>query len=170
MRLAVWRAGPGVGAVADGQKTLRIRVEDDGPGIPKTLRTEPCEPFLALESCTQSKQWKRRCWGWASPSRTDIARAHVERCAWGLRTVFAVLRAEILSSPDKGTARVHCIIRTIFLDTLETKHTLARWYFKLMRIMLMRIVTAALRFWLASPAFGRQPDKIASQHVIRGGH
>ncbi len=88
-------------------KTLRFRVEDDGPGIPEDLRTEAARPFSRLDPA-RNQDSGAAVLGWASPSQQTSPAPMVERCAWGRRTVLAVC-GPILSSPDKGNSRVHHI-------------------------------------------------------------
>ena len=55
-------------------KTLRIRVEDDGPGIPENRRSEAARPFTRLDEARN--QDKGGGVGLGLAIATDIARAH----------------------------------------------------------------------------------------------
>lgn len=56
------------------EKTLRFRVEDDGPGIPKDRRSEAARPFVRLDAARN--QDKGGGVGLGLAIATDIARAH----------------------------------------------------------------------------------------------
>lgn len=56
------------------EKSLRIRVEDDGPGIPSDLRNEALKPFSRLDPARNQNQGSGVGLGLAIVS--DIARAH----------------------------------------------------------------------------------------------
>ena len=56
------------------EKSLRIRVEDDGPGIPPAQRSEAVKPFTRLD--TARNQNKGSGVGLGLAIATDIARAH----------------------------------------------------------------------------------------------
>lgn len=56
------------------EKTLRIRVEDDGPGIPEEQRAEATRPFTRLDA--SRNQDKGSGVGLGLAITTDIARAH----------------------------------------------------------------------------------------------
>ncbi len=55
-------------------KTLRIRVEDDGPGIPSEMRTEAVKPFTRLDPARNQNQGSGVGLGLAIVA--DVARAH----------------------------------------------------------------------------------------------
>ena len=61
-------------SVALTDKALRIRVEDDGPGIPEAQRTEAMKPFARLDPARNQNQGSGVGLGLAIAS--DIARAH----------------------------------------------------------------------------------------------
>jgi two-component system osmolarity sensor histidine kinase EnvZ len=56
------------------EKSLRVRVEDDGPGIPEESRAEAQKPFVRLDSARN--QDKGAGVGLGLAIATDIARAH----------------------------------------------------------------------------------------------
>lgn len=56
------------------EKTLRVRVEDDGPGIPESRRVEATRPFTRLDAARN--QDKGGGVGLGLAIATDIARAH----------------------------------------------------------------------------------------------
>ncbi|WP_195819113.1 ATP-binding protein [Roseobacter sp. MH60115] len=76
------------------EKTLRIRVEDDGPGIPENRRAEATRPFTRLDS--SRNQDKGGGVGLGLAIATDIARAHggVLRLSSSVR--LGGLRADIV--------------------------------------------------------------------------
>ena len=55
-------------------KALRIRVEDDGPGIPAELRAEAVKPFARLDPARNQNRGSGVGLGLAIVS--DVARAH----------------------------------------------------------------------------------------------
>ena len=57
-----------------GPRNLRIRVEDDGPGIPEAAREEAMKPFSRLDTARNQDRGSSVGLGLAIAS--DIARAH----------------------------------------------------------------------------------------------
>ncbi|MFK7838118.1 MAG: ATP-binding protein [Sulfitobacter sp.] len=75
-------------------KTLRIRVEDDGPGIPADRREEAARPFARLDP--SRNQDKGGGVGLGLAIATDIARAHGGVLRLGESTRMSGLRADIV--------------------------------------------------------------------------
>jgi two-component system osmolarity sensor histidine kinase EnvZ len=75
-------------------KTLRIRVEDDGPGIPLARREEATRPFSRLDPARN--QDKGGGVGLGLAIATDIARAHGGVLRLGEAPVLGGLRADIV--------------------------------------------------------------------------
>ncbi|GGO52464.1 two-component system, OmpR family, osmolarity sensor histidine kinase EnvZ [Roseovarius pacificus] len=75
-------------------KTLRIRVEDDGPGIPPERREEATKPFARLEPARN--QNKGTGVGLGLSIALDIARAHGGTLRLGESTRLGGLRADIV--------------------------------------------------------------------------
>ncbi|WP_370401595.1 ATP-binding protein [Sulfitobacter sp. JB4-11] len=75
-------------------KTLRIRVEDDGPGIPEDQRLEAAKPFTRLDKARN--QDKGGGVGLGLAIATDIARAHGGVLRLGTSSRLGGLRADIV--------------------------------------------------------------------------
>lgn len=75
-------------------KTLRIRVEDDGPGIPENRRSEATRPFTRLDPARN--QDKGGGVGLGLAIATDIARAHGGVLRLGESARMGGLRADIV--------------------------------------------------------------------------
>lgn len=75
-------------------RTLRIRVEDDGPGIPEDRRTEAARPFTRLDPARN--QDKGSGVGLGLAIATDIARAHGGVLRLGESQRLGGLRADIV--------------------------------------------------------------------------
>ena len=75
-------------------KTLRIRVEDDGPGIPETQREEALKPFARLDPARN--QDKGSGVGLGLAITADIARAHGGTLRLGESETLGGLRADIV--------------------------------------------------------------------------
>ncbi len=75
-------------------KTLRIRVEDDGPGIPEGLRAEATKPFSRLDPARNQDRGGNVGLGLAIA--TDIARAHGGALRLGESSRLGGLRADIV--------------------------------------------------------------------------
>lgn len=75
-------------------KSLRIRVEDDGPGIPPDLRGEAIKPFTRLDSARN--QNKGSGVGLGLAIAVDIARAHGGTLRLGESDALGGLRADIV--------------------------------------------------------------------------
>lgn len=75
-------------------KTLRIRVEDDGPGIPQERRSEATRPFARLDPARNLDQGGSVGLGLAIT--TDIARAHGGVLRLGSAEALGGLRADIV--------------------------------------------------------------------------
>ncbi len=75
-------------------KTLRIRVEDDGPGIPEAQRPEAVRPFSRLDPARN--QNKGSGVGLGLAIATDIARAHGGVLRLGQSENLGGLRADIV--------------------------------------------------------------------------
>ncbi len=75
-------------------KTLRIRVEDDGPGIPEDRRVEATRPFTRLDPARN--QDKGGGVGLGLAIATDIARAHGGVLRLGESARLGGLRADIV--------------------------------------------------------------------------
>ena len=75
-------------------KTLRIRVEDDGPGIPEERRAEAAKPFARLDAARN--QDKGGGVGLGLAIATDIARAHGGVLRLGASSRLGGLRADIV--------------------------------------------------------------------------
>jgi two-component system osmolarity sensor histidine kinase EnvZ len=76
------------------EKTLRIRVEDDGPGIPEERRQEAVRPFSRLDPARN--QNKGGSVGLGLAITTDIARAHGGVLRLGVSDRLGGLRADIV--------------------------------------------------------------------------
>jgi two-component system, OmpR family, osmolarity sensor histidine kinase EnvZ len=76
-------------------KTLRIRVEDDGPGIPEDLRTEAVRPFSRLDPARNQNSGSGGV-GLGLAIATDIARAHGGTLRLGSSDSLGGLRADII--------------------------------------------------------------------------
>ena len=75
-------------------KSLRIRVEDDGPGIPPDRREEAMRPFARLEPARN--QNKGSGVGLGLAIATDIARAHGGVLRLGVSDRLGGLQADIV--------------------------------------------------------------------------
>ncbi|MFD2741132.1 ATP-binding protein [Sulfitobacter aestuarii] len=75
-------------------KTLRVRVEDDGPGIPEARRSEAMRPFSRLDPARN--QDRGGSVGLGLAIATDIARAHGGVLRLGESTRLGGLRADIV--------------------------------------------------------------------------
>lgn len=75
-------------------KSLRIRVEDDGPGIPSDQRGEAVKPFTRLDSARNQNQGSGVGLGLAIA--TDIARAHGGMLRLGQSARLGGLQADIV--------------------------------------------------------------------------
>lgn len=75
-------------------KTLRIRVEDDGPGIPEERREEATRPFARLDPARNLD--KGGSVGLGLAITTDIARAHGGVLRLGRSEALGGLRADIV--------------------------------------------------------------------------
>ena len=75
-------------------KTLRIRVEDDGPGIPQAQREDAMRPFTRLD--TSRNQDKGGSVGLGLAIAVDIARAHGGVLRLGVSERLGGLRADIV--------------------------------------------------------------------------
>lgn len=75
-------------------KTLRIRVDDDGPGIPQDRREEATRPFTRLDPARNQDRGGGVGLGLAIA--TDIARAHGGVLRLGESTTLRGLRADIV--------------------------------------------------------------------------
>ncbi len=75
-------------------KTLRIRVEDDGPGIPEDRRQDAVRPFSRLDPARN--QNKGGSVGLGLAIATDIARAHGGVLRLGVSEDLGGLRADIV--------------------------------------------------------------------------
>ncbi|SFS57689.1 two-component system, OmpR family, osmolarity sensor histidine kinase EnvZ [Sulfitobacter marinus] len=76
-------------------KTMRIRVEDDGPGIPEARRHEAVRPFSRLDSARSQNQGGGGV-GLGLAIATDIARAHGGVLRLGVSERLGGLRADIV--------------------------------------------------------------------------
>ena len=76
-------------------KTLRIRVEDDGPGIPEDLRIEAVRPFSRLDPARNQNSGSGGV-GLGLAIATDIARAHGGTLRLGSSDSLGGLRADII--------------------------------------------------------------------------
>lgn len=76
------------------EKTLRIRVEDDGPGIPEGRRLEAAKPFTRLDPARNQDRGGGVGLGLAIA--TDIARAHGGVLRLGESSRLGGLRADIV--------------------------------------------------------------------------
>jgi len=74
-------------------KTLRIRVEDDGPGIPEARRQEAVRPFSRLDPARNQNVGGV---GLGLAIATDIARAHGGVLRLGVSERLGGLRADIV--------------------------------------------------------------------------
>ena len=76
------------------EKTLRIRVEDDGPGIPEDQRDEALKPFARLDPARN--QDKGSGVGLGLAITADIARAHGGMLRLGESEKLGGLRADVV--------------------------------------------------------------------------
>lgn len=76
------------------EKSLRIRVEDDGPGIPPAQRSEAVKPFTRLDAARN--QNKGSGVGLGLAIATDIARAHGGALRLGQSERLGGLQADIV--------------------------------------------------------------------------
>lgn len=76
------------------EKTLRVRVEDDGPGIPEDRRAEAIRPFSRLDPSRNQNKGGGVGLGLAIAS--DIARAHGGVLRLGMSETMGGLRADIV--------------------------------------------------------------------------
>jgi two-component system osmolarity sensor histidine kinase EnvZ len=75
-------------------RSLRLRVEDDGPGIPENLREEVTRPFVRLDAARN--QDKGGGVGLGLAIATDVARAHGGVLRLGVSDRLSGLRADIV--------------------------------------------------------------------------
>jgi len=75
-------------------KSLRFRVEDDGPGIPADMHAEAQRPFTRLDRSRNQNQGSGVGLGLAIA--TDIARAHGGVLRLGHSDALGGLRADIV--------------------------------------------------------------------------
>ena len=75
-------------------KTLRIRVEDDGPGIPESQREQALKPFARLDPARN--QDKGTGVGLGLAITADVARAHGGTLRLGEAEGLGGLRADIV--------------------------------------------------------------------------
>ncbi len=76
------------------EKTLRVRVEDDGPGIPEDRHAEAIRPFSRLDPSRNQNKGGGVGLGLAITS--DIARAHGGVLRLGMSETMGGLRADIV--------------------------------------------------------------------------
>lgn len=76
------------------ERSLRIRVEDDGPGIPPEQREDALRPFVRLDAARN--QNKGSGVGLGLAIATDVARAHGGVLRLGESTAMGGLRADIV--------------------------------------------------------------------------
>ena len=76
------------------EKTLRIRVEDDGPGIPQEQREDATRPFTRLDPARNQDRGSGVGLGLAIT--TDVARAHGGVLRLGESRKMGGLRADIV--------------------------------------------------------------------------
>ena len=76
-------------------KTLRIRVEDDGPGIPEERRLEVVRPFSRLDPARSQNKGGGGV-GLGLAIATDITRAHGGVLRLGVSERLGGLRADIV--------------------------------------------------------------------------
>ncbi|WP_397542151.1 ATP-binding protein [Roseovarius salis] len=83
------------------ESELRIRVEDDGPGIPEESREDVTKPFVKLD--TARNQNRGSGVGLGLSIAIDIARAHGGTLRLGQSERLGGLCADIVIGPDRGT-------------------------------------------------------------------
>jgi two-component system osmolarity sensor histidine kinase EnvZ len=76
------------------EKSLRIRVEDDGPGIPAEMRDEAIRPFSRLDPARNQNQGTGVGLGLAIVA--DITRAHGGALRLGDSKALGGLQADIV--------------------------------------------------------------------------
>jgi two-component system osmolarity sensor histidine kinase EnvZ len=76
------------------EKTLRIRVEDDGPGIPEHQREQATKPFTRLDPARN--QDKGGGVGLGLAIAVDVARSHGGVLRLGVSERLGGLRADIV--------------------------------------------------------------------------
>jgi two-component system osmolarity sensor histidine kinase EnvZ len=76
------------------ERSLRIRVEDDGPGIPAEARAEAVKPFTRLDPARDPNRGGGVGLGLAIT--TDIARAHGGTLRLGDSEAMGGLQADIV--------------------------------------------------------------------------
>jgi two-component system osmolarity sensor histidine kinase EnvZ len=76
------------------EKSLRIRVEDDGPGIPADQRAEVVKPFFRLDAARNQNQGGGVGLGLAIVA--DIARAHGGALRLGVSKKLGGLQADLV--------------------------------------------------------------------------
>lgn len=90
-------------SVRRSRRFLRIRVEDDGPGIPEHLRAEAVKPFARLDPARNQNKGSGVGLGLAIVA--DVARAHGGTLRLGKSEALGGLQADILialKSEKKG--------------------------------------------------------------------
>lgn len=80
--------------VSESEKQVTVRVEDDGPGIPKDQREEAVKPFARLEAARNQNKVSGVGLGLAITA--DAARAHGGRLSLGESKTLGGLKAEII--------------------------------------------------------------------------
>lgn len=81
-------------SLIEGEKQIKIRVEDDGPGIPEDLREEAVKPFARLDAARN--QNKVSGVGLGLSITADAARAHGGRLVLGDSQDLGGLQADIV--------------------------------------------------------------------------
>ncbi len=86
-------------SVRIGEKSLRIRIEDDGPGIPAEARDDAVKPFVRLDP--SRNQDKGSGVGLGLAIAADVARAHGGVLRLGESDTLGGLQADIVLSVSK---------------------------------------------------------------------
>ncbi|NQY61854.1 ATP-binding protein, partial [Cognatishimia sp.] len=81
-------------SLIEGEKQIKIRIEDDGPGIPEDLREEAMKPFARLDAARN--QNKVSGVGLGLSITADAARAHGGRLVLGDSEDLGGLQADIV--------------------------------------------------------------------------